>query len=287
MDITPSSTGFLPVAIEYEYARSLGEQGELAHWHDAIEVVDVEQGHLLCQTNRHAFELTKGDLCFINRQQLHRLASDGDAQGMARTLIIGTSLVTQIPQLAQAYVEPILEDSTFEHILLPGHLTHAARLRGLVGEVDLMLRERPRAWEFEVIAACYQVFRELYCSLAERDQASSVADANITLVKSMIEFIRQHYEEDIQLEDIALAGSVSKSTCSRLFRRYTGRSPVAYLIGYRLEMGAIMLRGSDDPVATIAHACGFSQQGYFARMFQRTYGMAPLAYRKMQDEAGR
>lgn len=280
MDEIVVSSSFLPVVIEHEDARMLGEQGELTHWHDAIEVVDVEQGHLLCQTNQHTFELEKGDLCFINRQQLHRLIGEGELQGSARTLVIGTSLVSQIPQVADKYILPILQDATFEHILLPGHKVHSARIRDLVNDIDLMIRERPSAWELEVISACYQIFRELYCLLSERNDVQEPTDANILVVKEMIAFIRRCYSEDIQLDDIALAGSVSKSTCSRLFRRYTGRSPVAYLIDYRLEMGAMMLRASDDAIAAISHACGFSQQGYFTRMFQRAYGVTPLAYRK-------
>lgn len=280
MDELSGNSSFLPVVIEHEDARILGEQGELTHWHDAIEVVNVEQGHLLCQTNQHTFELSKGDLCFINRQQLHRLISEGTAQGNARTLVIGTSLVSHIPQIADKYVAPVLQDSTFEHILLPGHQSHSTRIRDLVNDIDLMLQEQPRAWELEVIAACYQIFRELYCLLSERDEAPEPVDSNIAVVKSMIAFIRRCYGEDIQLEDIALAGSVSKSTCSRLFRRYTGRSPIAYLIDYRLEIGAMMLRNSDEAIANISNACGFSQQGYFTRMFQRAYGMTPLTYRK-------
>lgn len=280
MDLTPANPGPLPVAIEHEDSRMLGEHGELTHWHDAIEVVDVEQGRMLCQTNQSTFELTKGDLCFINRQQLHRLAGADTVHGEARTLVIGTSLVAHTPHITEAYIKPVLEDPAFEHILLPGHLPHAARLRDLVEDIDLMLRERPTAWGLEVIAACHQIFRELFCSLAERDGAPTPVDANIAVVKRMIAFIRRAFAEDIQLKDIALAGSVSKSTCTRLFQRYTGRSPVSYLIEYRLEQGAMMLRSSDDTVATIAQACGFSQQSYFTRMFQRTFGATPVAYRK-------
>lgn len=276
---TMEARGGLPVILEEESSAQLEGSGELAHWHDAVELVSVTQGRLLCQTNEQTFPLTKGDLCFINRLQLHRLISDGDAEGRGRTLVVGTALLTPSPQVREAYIRPVLEDPTFDHILLPGHLETTARIRELVDDVELLLRERPTAWELEVAARCHQLFRQLYCVLAARDETSEPTDANVATVKLMISFIREHYPEDVQLEDIARAGSVSKSTCSRLFKRYTGRSPVSYLIDYRLEMGAARLRGSDEPVAAVATACGFSQQSYFTRMFQRAYGMSPRAYR--------
>lgn len=269
----------LPVILEEEDARLLGAGGELSHWHDAVEVVSVTRGHLLCQTNEQTFELAKGDLCFINRQQLHRLIADGGAEGRGRTLVMGSSLLTPSPQIREAYVRPVLEDPTFGHIMLPGHRASTARIRELIDDVELLLRERPTAFELEVAARCHQLFRQLYCALAARDGAAELVDANVATVKLMISFIRERYAEDVQLEDIARAGAVSRSTCSRLFKRYTGRSPVGYLIDYRLEMGAARLRSGSEPVAAVAAACGFSQQSYFTRMFQRAYGMTPSAYR--------
>lgn len=194
--------------------------------------------------------------------------------------MIGASLLTPNPQVREAYVRPVLEDPTFDHILLPGHRTSTARIRELVDDVELLLRERPVAFELEVAARCHQLFRQLYCALAARDDEAGPVDANVATVKLMISFIREHYAEDVRLDDVARAGAVSRSTCSRLFNRYAGRSPMGYLIDYRLEMGAARLRSGSEPVAAVAAACGFSQQSYFTRMFQRAYGMSPRAYRE-------
>lgn len=279
MDVGSPRSG-LPVILEREDASCLGGCGELAHWHDAVEVVSVTQGRMMCQTNQHAFTLSRGDLCLINRQQLHRLMGSEGAGGTGRTLVIGTSALVQAPEIVEAYVRPVLESPSFGHVVLPGHQEGAARLREKVDEVEMLLRERPLAFELELVACCHQIFRQIFCLLAERDGRAEPADANVAVVKAMISFIRSHYAEGVQLEDIARAGSVSKSTCSRLFKRYTGRSPVSYLIDYRLEVAAGLLRSGGEPVASVAQACGFGQQSYFARMFQRAYGTTPLAYRR-------
>ena len=276
----------LPIEFEYEDARALGEMGELAHWHGAIEVVGVTRGRMRCQTNAHAFELEKGDLCFIARRQLHRLMRDGETEGAARTLVVGTDVLVQNPAILDAYVRPVLENPAFEHMLLPGHREATARLRHEIDELEMLLAERPPAFELEAIARCHQIFRGLFLALSERGTGETEIDANLEVVRTMISFIREHSSENVQLEDIAAAARVSKSTCARLFKRYTGRSPVTYLIAYRLETAAAMLRQGSDPIGAIAHACGFSQQSYFTRMFLREFGVTPRAWRAGKSEVG-
>ena len=41
-----------------------------------------------------------------------------------------------------------------------------------------------------------------------------------------------------------------------------------------------MLRRTGSSVAEIAQNCGFSDQSYFSRLFQRQFGCTPLSYRK-------
>ncbi len=283
MPDSPSATPVvLPIALEHEDSSHLPPAGELAHWHDAIEVVSATQGQLCCQTNQHVFTLGKGDLCFINRQQLHRLVGPRTPEegGRGTTLVIYADALVSDQPLFDAYVRPVLNDPSFEHIRLPGHYKGAARIREQIEQMSRLLRDKPRAFELEAVARCYLILKELFCALEERERGSDPVSVNDELVKLMIAFIQRNYAENIQLEDIAGRVSVSKSTCTRLFKRYTGRSPVGYLIDYRLEQAATLLRTTEQPVAAIAQACGFGQQSYFSRMFQRSYGSTPRAYRK-------
>lgn len=270
----------LPVLLEHTDTAHMAAGGELAHWHDAIELVCVTRGRLRCQTNQETFLLGKGDLCFVNRRQVHHLMAADNAPGDCMTLVIDTGVLAQSPRVFEACVRPVLDEAAFSHVLLRASQGRAERIRGYLKDVEVLLRERPHAFELEVMARCFQIFRQLSCVLAERDAAPEPVDSNLETLRRMMAYVREHFAENVQLEDIAAAGSVSKSTCSRLFARYTSRSPVAHLIDYRLEVAAARLRQTDDSVAAIAHACGFSQQSYFNRVFLRAYGVTPGAYRR-------
>ena len=54
----------------------------------------------------------------------------------------------------------------------------------------------------------------------------------------------------------------------------------AYVINYRLELAAKQLSETELKVIDIAANCGFHNQSYFTRAFQKKYHKTPLLYRK-------
>lgn len=66
----------------------------------------------------------------------------------------------------------------------------------------------------------------------------------------------------------------------RIFRQYTGTSPVNYLIKCRLKKAALLLLHTSDQVCRIAEECGIPDEFYFSRMFKKYYNLPPINYRK-------
>ncbi len=88
------------------------------------------------------------------------------------------------------------------------------------------------------------------------------------------------------LEGIARAGSVSKSTCCKVFHKYSSQSPLNYLIEFRLRKGMELLRSTDMTVTEICYDVGFSSPSYFSESFRRSFGCTPLGYRKTRNTKG-
>ena len=87
-------------------------------------------------------------------------------------------------------------------------------------------------------------------------------------------------------EKIAEAGSVSVSTCSNLFSRLIHRSPVSYLLTYRLHEAQKLLRQTDLSITEAASASGFNGSSYFAEIFRRETGMTPGQCRTESRQQG-
>jgi AraC-like DNA-binding protein len=73
--------------------------------------------------------------------------------------------------------------------------------------------------------------------------------------------------------------SVSRATLSRRFPAALGEPPAAYLTRLRMELAAVRLRDTDEPVESIASAVGYGSPKAFSRAFQRVRGQAPGEYR--------
>lgn len=80
----------------------------------------------------------------------------------------------------------------------------------------------------------------------------------------------------------SLAGEVglSRAGFSRRFVAAVGESPIAYLSAWRLALAADLLAGTDDTVASISRAVGYSSPFTFSDAFQRSYGVRPVDHRR-------
>lgn len=100
-------------------------------------------------------------------------------------------------------------------------------------------------------------------------------------VNQCILYLQRHYAQQISLEDMARRYYLTPNYFSALFKKRTNRRFVEYLTQLRLEKAAEQLRSTDDYVYTITARCGYLDERYFIRQFQKHYHMSPMAYRRM------
>ncbi len=93
----------------------------------------------------------------------------------------------------------------------------------------------------------------------------------------LIRYIETQYHENITVEDLARVSAMSISHFSRHFKRVTGKSPLAFVMSYRVEQAKKKL-AENLSYADIACECGFSDQSHFNRVFKKKTGMTPKEY---------
>lgn len=96
-------------------------------------------------------------------------------------------------------------------------------------------------------------------------------------VKSQLEMF---FHMDIKIGELARSHAVSPSYLRKLFVRYAGLSPKAYLNQIRNEHAILLLLRSKEPIKDIAAECGFSDELYFSTIFKQTNGVSPSEFRK-------
>ena len=92
-------------------------------------------------------------------------------------------------------------------------------------------------------------------------------------------YIEAHYREKFSLQ--AMAGSLflNESYLVRIFRKYTGYTPLAYHNHLRCERARELLARSRKSISDIGEETGFVSPAHFTHVFRRTEGCSPTEYR--------
>ena len=93
------------------------------------------------------------------------------------------------------------------------------------------------------------------------------------------EFIEAHLDGTVTLQALATVAGLSMYHFARAFKQSEGVTPHAYLVTCRVRRAQSLLAATDLPLADIALACGFSDQGHCARRFREHFGITPRSYR--------
>ena len=100
----------------------------------------------------------------------------------------------------------------------------------------------------------------------------------VQAVQRMQDYLEEHVEDEVTLEDLAAVSLFSPWHSYRLFRRLTGMTPADYQRRMRLTHSAARLREEGRRVADAAFESGFGSVDGYQRAFRREFGCNPGAY---------
>lgn len=102
----------------------------------------------------------------------------------------------------------------------------------------------------------------------------------INIVQEMImNFIANHYTEDISLQDVAKAMNYSDPYFCKLFKQCFEKSFTTYLSEFRVNKAKQLLVDVTINVKEISDRVGYRDSNYFAKVFKRVVGVTPSEYR--------
>ncbi len=148
-----------------------------------------------------------------------------------------------------------------------GQVRHLGRDQ--VGVVQNIAEQWQRHTDFDSRAASMRFLGLLYQALNGTTEPSTFPIA----VTAMIDYIHAHLCQSISLADLATLTHLEITSAARLFRKHVGEPPMVYHTRLRMQVAREML--SNQRVAQVAAATGFSDPFYFSRVFRKVYGVTP------------
>jgi two-component system response regulator YesN len=94
-----------------------------------------------------------------------------------------------------------------------------------------------------------------------------------------IQYIKDHYEENIQVPSIANALKVSESHLSKVFKETMHATIGEYLTQYRIKEACRLLKNPDYRINEVSDKVGYTDQRYFSVTFKRIMGVTPGNFR--------
>ncbi len=120
-----------------------------------------------------------------------------------------------------------------------------------------------------------------YRKLSSSSFGTIAPSVNSRRVRKVQQYINEHFQEDVTLQDLAQLVGMTPTSFSRFFKLRTGRSVSDYLIDIRLGHAARLLVDSTTSIGEICYECGFKNVSNFNRTFKKRKDRTPKEFREL------
>ncbi len=276
---------FLPIAC---YIDDLSVDQVPWHWHEEWECVVAAEGRTVFLLENARVILEPGDGIFINSQTLHAVESSKGSCGKLHSAVFHPRLIGGSMESCfwQDLVQPFLGNSSLRFVPLKADIPWQKEVLDRFENTWRAVEQEPDDYKNFLR---YELSRGIRLLLNNVDHAAGIPSEQEQLdagrVRSLLDYMEKHYQEDISLEALSTHIAVSESVCLRSFKRLLGTSPIQYVKQLRLEKAAEQLRSSGKSAKDIALNCGFNDVSYFTKIFREKYGQTPREYRKLHQKS--
>ena len=231
--------------------------GVKPHFHRNLEIHYILSDNTQLRVGERAFSAGVDDIVFIHNYTPHAL----DNQHKKYFIILPPYYAGDLDKsLSKKTLPPHLCDKEFNRTLLPIFTTlYEQKLPSLVkkGYLDILVG-----------------------SLLEHYPSQPIENpGNIEFILKVLQYIEEHYADDITLDSLSKMFGYNKYYFSRLFNRSIGDNLSSYINSVRLRnfMKLVKEQGKDQ-ITRLALLSGFESMPTFYRCFSKTYGMSPKDY---------
>ncbi|WP_205743321.1 helix-turn-helix domain-containing protein [Geobacter sp. FeAm09] len=95
-----------------------------------------------------------------------------------------------------------------------------------------------------------------------------------------LEWVQRHLDQAHSIDTLADRFMMSRRSFTRRFRRMTGTTVGAWLLGQRLALAQRLLEATSTPIAMIAQQAGFGSEASLRQHFSRELQTSPFRYRR-------
>lgn len=250
---------------------------QVMHWHEDFQFIYVIDGKIKFLTLNKRIEVSASQGIFINKNILHQVKEFTSCHYKS-FVFPDYFLKFYFGSPAGVFVDSISENEDLEFYHFTGQNEWENTVLNLLQKLTEMEEKKTEFYPYEILL----ILSSLWLTFRKNILLPPQQQENIVSIRmqKFLNYIANHYAEDISLESLAKIGNVGKSECLRCFKASLQTTPYKYLMEYRLSKAADLLKTTDLPIGVISENVGFHQVSHFGKCFKEKTGYSPKDYRK-------
>lgn len=250
---------------------------QVMHWHEDFQFIYVIDGKIKFLTLNKRIEVSASQGIFINKNILHQVKEFTSCHYKS-FVFPDYFLKFYFGSPAGVFVDSISENEDLEFYHFTGQNEWENTVLNLLQKLTEMEEKKTEFYPYEILL----ILSSLWLTFRKNILLPPQQQENIVSIRmqKFLNYIANHYAEDISLESLAKIGNVGKSECLRCFKASLQTTPYKYLMEYRLSKAADLLKTTDLPIGVIFENVGFHQVSHFGKCFKEKTGYSPKDYRK-------
>jgi AraC-like DNA-binding protein len=126
--------------------------------------------------------------------------------------------------------------------------------------------------------------KELLIRLVQSQHMQQVAiesdtQKNKDRMHYILHYIHEHLTEKIAVDALSRKAYLSRNLFFKWFKEQVGITPLDYINNERIKLAKQLLGNPQNSVNSVSIQCGFNDVNYFIRLFKKTEGITPRAYK--------
>lgn len=250
----------------------------MPHWHEEIEILLFIKGDASQQVDDHIFNVTSGDIVFINSNSIHstRTKFDHDNEIL---------VVHFLPPLFNDHVRNLelrKQGLNVPNVIPPSEAVYNA-VSDLIQEIQNEFENKNAGYEYIITGRLYGLIGLLFRFYGIKNNAAwkSIPSAKEQeLLKKALDFIESNFDHKISFDEMLKIANVSPSHFCRIFKKATGMSFTDFVALHRVNCAQNLLISTHQSITEIAFESGFENHISLIRAFKKYKETTPSEFRK-------
>ena len=247
---------------------------EQAHHHIEYEIFYIDKGSVEFGLEESVTVVHEGDVIFMHPGTNHYVKKIENTDYHYYAMIFDSSVLGNQGEPVRNTLDSI---RVSRFIKLPDAVLMKLR------DATIFVKEETFGHELFVKSVLYDI---ISCVLLTNqyveisDNLRTEKGHTVNAIDVTLNYIRDHYRENISLDDVLKITSYSKSHFIRLFKKNMGMNLTDYINKYRIEKSCLELIYTSKNVTEIATENGFNTVQYFSKTFKTYMKCTPKQYQR-------